>query len=240
VAAERPATAAASLQPRAARDGTPNGIRTRAATLRVRPTLSGRCRQVANHPSCRGSRSGWSAVIGPFTASGSPYGLPQQINQTTSALEEPSSTCTDTRVTQTIDRPSPERSLVAISHGEPVAGRGVKGRVVGAWAVADPALGLHVAADGVRVEPQVVERGSHVARGTGGVRPNQTGFSMGPSKWLRTAASASVIGDAGVTVQWGASSVGSSGKPDAMRSAPCATRRGRRVVTAGRSRLSAP
>ncbi len=51
---------------------TPNGIRTRAATLRVRPGTSGRCGPVLKRPSCQGSRSSPSVEIDLVT----PRGLP--------------------------------------------------------------------------------------------------------------------------------------------------------------------
>ncbi len=113
-----------------------------------------------------------------------------------------------------------ERGLVTIAKHEPVTWNRGEVRVVCTRAVADPALDHHVSADRVWVEPQVVELGSHAVHATGGGLPIQAGFSIGPSKWLRTPENTSAVGAASVTVQWGASSVASSGNPDATRSAP--------------------
>jgi hypothetical protein len=90
------ATASASPRPRKPKNpppergipwSTPNGIRTRAATLRVRPTQSGRCTRVVNRPDRQGSRSIRSDESDPFTPSGLPSGLPNSDQATAVLLE---------------------------------------------------------------------------------------------------------------------------------------------------------
>ena len=85
-------------------------------------------------------------------------------------------------VALTLDHTGSERGLVTIADPQPVPWNRGEVRVVCTWAMADPALDHHISAGGVRVEPEVVELGSHVDQATGGGRPIQVGFSIGSSK----------------------------------------------------------